>query len=456
MDLRNLASLADGYQRGAYEPQEVIGEVLARIESAGDDSVWISRVSGADLCERASQLQELRHRKPDLDLPLYGIPFAVKDNIDIAGYPTTVGCPEFAYDPTETSPVVQRLLDAGGILVGKTNMDQFAIGLTGARSPYGTPRNPYDPDYIPGGSSSGSAVAVASGLVTFALGTDTAGSIRMPAGFTNIVGLKPTRGLLSTRGAIPACRSLDCIAIMASDIATAEAVFEVTVGYDPDDPFSRPGDPQSKHRAIHRVGILPPEQRQFFGDREAAAIYEAGIDRLSALGFACVPIDFTPFRQAAELLYNGPWMAEREVAVGEFIARKPEAVVPATRTAILASASVTAADGFRGYYRLKELQRITKSAWDQVDALFVPTAPTIYRVKDAMKDPVGIMMRLSYYTNFVNLLNLSAAAVPSGFTTGGLPVGATFIAPAFHDHALIALGKRYATTVDRRVPTDRR
>lgn len=451
MDLMNLASLADGYKRGDYDPQAVVGEVLARIEAAGDDNVWIARVPVADLCERAAQLQALRRQQPDLDLPLYGIPFAVKDNIDIAGFPTTVGCPEFSYEPAETSPVVQRLIDAGGILVGKTNMDQFAIGLTGARSPYGTPRNPYDPEYIPGGSSSGSAVAVASGLVTFALGTDTAGSIRVPAGFTNIVGLKPTRGLLSTRGATPACRSLDCIAIMAADIASAETVFEVTAGFDPDDPFSRPGDPQSRSRSIRRIGILRPDQRQFFGDGEAAAIYEAGIDRLSALGFHCVTIDFAPFREAAELLYNGPWMAEREVAVGEFIARKPEAVVPATRAAILASASVTAADGFRGFYRLKELQRITKSTWDQVDALFVPTTPTIYKVADAMKDPVGIMMRLSHYTNFVNLLNLSAAAVPSGFTAGGLPVGATFIAPAFHDHALIGLGKRYETAVQRRM-----
>lgn len=449
MELTKLAALTEGYRSGAFDPEDVVEEVLRRIDAAGDDHVWIARVSAENMRARAI---ELKNSGSLAALPLYGIPFAVKDNIDIAGFATTVGCPEFAYQPVKSSPVVQRLIDAGGILVGKTNMDQFAIGLTGARSPYGTPRNPYGSDYIPGGSSSGSAVAVASGLVTFALGTDTAGSIRVPAGFTNIVGLKPTRGMLSTSGATPACRSLDCIAIMAADVSTAESVFDVTVAYDPDDPFSRSADPASRDKSIGRIGILRPGQRQFFGDEEAAAVYESGIARLRQLGYVCTEIDFAPFREAAELLYNGPWMAEREVAVGDFIARNPEAVVPATRAAILASATLTAAEGFRGYYRLKELQRITKRTWEEVDTLFVPTAPTIYKVEDAHRDPVGLMQRLAYYTNFVNLLNLSAAAVPSGFTSAGLPVGATFISPAFYDHALIEIGKRFATTVKQRVP----
>jgi len=457
MDLTNLTALSAGYKAKKYDPVEVVEEVIARIEAAGEDNVWISRVAEKDLRKRAEQLRAARANGSADTLPLYGIPFAVKDNIDIAGFPTTVGCPEFAYEGRPTAPVVQRLIDAGAILVGKTNMDQFAIGLTGARSPYGTPRNPYGRDYIPGGSSSGSAVAVASGLVTFALGTDTAGSVRIPAGFNNVVGLKPTRGLLSTTGTIPACRSLDCVAILATDIRSSKVVLDAAAAFDPSDPFSRmPDDRQRKNRPVERIGILRSEDREFFGDGEAAAVYESGIERLRALGLSCSAIDFRPFREAAELLYNGAWMAEREVAVGDFIRRKPEAVIPATRVAIQSSSKYSAADGFRSFYRLKELKRDTRDTWEEIDALFVPTAPRIYEVQEAVSDPVGLMQRLSRYTNFVNLLDLCAIAAPSGFTAKGLPVGATFIAPAFQDHALIALNQRFETTTERRSPNRQR
>lgn len=452
MILTDLDALSKGYKARSFTPLDVVNEVLARIDAAGDDKVWIARVSADDLRARAAELAALRDSAAAQDLPLYGIPFAVKDNIDVAGYPTTVGCPEFAYEPEADAPVVRRLIEAGGIFIGKTNMDQFAIGLTGARSPYGTPRNPYGADYIPGGSSSGSAVAVASGLVTFALGTDTAGSIRMPAGFNNVVGLKPTRGLLSIRGTIPACRSLDCVAILADDVRSAATVLDVATAFDAEDPFSKPADTRYKAKSVQRIGILPEAQREFFGDDDAARVYEAGIERLQDLGFECVEIDFRPFREAAELLYNGAWMAEREVAVGDFIERKPEAVVAATRTAILSSSKYTAADSFRGYYRLKELQRITGVTWGQIDALVVPTAPTIFKVAQALADPVTLMMRLSHYTNFVNLLDLCALAVPSGFNSAGMPVGATFIAPAFHDDSLIELQKRFETSTEKRRP----
>lgn len=452
MDLMDVESLLTGYKNGAYDPLEIVEEVIARIAAAGDDHVWIARVSEQDLRRRANELRMLRSTGLADSLPLYGIPFAVKDNIDIAGFSTTVGCPDFAYQPERTAPVVQLLINAGGILIGKTNMDQFAIGLTGARSPYGVPRNPYGKEYIPGGSSSGSAVAVASELVTFALGTDTAGSIRIPAGFNNVVGLKPTRGLVSTTGSTPACRSLDCIAILAADAKSAEAVLKVVTAFDPSDLFSRPNKSTSDVPPVRRIGVLREEHREFFGDSEAAAVYEDGISRLRKIGFSCVEIDFAPFREVAELLYNGAWMAERDIAVGGFIRSNPDAVIPATRINIESSSKFSAVDGFKSYYRLRELKRVTAVIWTKIDALFVPTAPAIYRVEEADRDPMGLMQRLSHYTNFVNLLDLCAVASPSGFTSKGLPVGATFIAPAFHDSALIEASRQFADTTEKRRP----
>lgn len=453
MDLTNFEALSQGYKAGAFTPLDVVNEVLARIEGAGDDHVWIARASAEKLRERAATLMAHRESGSAAELPLYGIPFAVKDNIDVAGYPTTAACPEFEYLPTADAPVVRKLIDAGGILVGKTNLDQFATGLTGTRSPYGVPRNPFGPDYIPGGSSSGSAVAVSSGLVTFSLGTDTAGSIRIPAGFNNIIGLKPTRGLLSTRGVVPACRSIDCVAVFAQDVRCAATVLRAAKGFDAEDPFSKHSEEQPRMRTVGRIGVIPLEQREFFGDEDAAEIYESGIGRLRSLGIECVDIDFRPYREAAELLYSGAWMAEREASVGEFIRRKPEAVITATKTAILSASHFTAADSFKHYYRLKELRRLTALTWDVVNAIFVPTAPTIFRVAEALADPAGLTMKLSHYTNFVNLLDFCALAVPSGFNSVGMPVGATFIAPAFHDDALIALQKQFeASTVVRRAP----
>jgi allophanate hydrolase len=334
-------------------------------------------------------------------------------------------------------------VEAGGILVGKTNLDQFATGLTGARSPYGVPKNAYNKDYIPGGSSSGSAVAVASGLVSFALGTDTAGSGRIPAGFNNVVGLKPTRGLLSITGIVPACRSLDCVAIFATDTFCAERVMDVTAAIDTSDAFSRGFPPNTKPLTVRKIGILRSKDRQFYGDDAAAAIYQDGVDRLQQMGFSCQEIDFDPFREAANMLYNGPWMAERDVAVGDFIRRKPESVVEVTRNAIMSASRFSAADAFKAYYRIKELRVSIRPTWSKVDAIFVPTAPTIYRVDEVLKDPAATNGRLSHYTNFVNLLDLCAIAVPSGFNANGLPVGATFIAPAFHDRDLIAAGRTY-------------
>lgn len=435
----NVAQLREGYLAGRYIPLDVIKEVNRRIETADGDNVWILRLSREETALRAAELARLKAS----ELPLYGVPFAVKDNIDVEGLPTTAGCPEFSYIARRTAPVVQRLLDAGGILVGKANLDQFATGLTGVRSPYGVPKNPYDESYIPGGSSSGSAVAVARGFVSFALGTDTAGSGRVPAGFNNVVGLKPTRGLLSNTGIVPACRSLDCVAIFAMDTDCTAAVMKVAAVPDVTDAFSREIPPQFKAPTVQKIGILRSADRQFYGDENAAAIYESGVQRLRRLGFVCRDIDFGPFREAAEMLYSGPWMAERDVAVGDFIRRKPESVIEVTRDAIMGASRFSAADAFKAFYRLKELRRSTRATWSEVDAIFVPTTPTIYRVDEVLKEPAVMNARLSHYTNFVNLLDLCAIAVPSGFTANGLPVGATLIAPAFCDRAVIATGQAY-------------
>ena len=426
----------------------MIEEVNRRVESADDDHVWILRLSKEATALRAVELA--RRKAAAAKLPLYGVPFAVKDNIDVEGLPTTAGCPDFSYIAKRTAPVVQRLLDAGGILVGKTNLDQFATGLTGARSPYGVPKNAYDEAYIPGGSSSGSAVAVARGFVSFALGTDTAGSGRVPASFNNVVGLKPTRGVLSITEIVPACRSLDCVAIFAMDTYSAAAVMDVAAAPDVTDAFSRAFPPQSKAPLVRKIGILRLADRQFYGDDGAAEIYQSGIERLQRLGFVCQDVDFGPFREAAEMLYNGPWIAERYVAVGDFIRRKPESVVEVTRNAIMSASRFSAVDAFKAFYRIKELRVITSATWSKVDAIFVPTTPTIYRVDEVLKEPATTNGRLGHYTNFVNLLDLCAIAVPSGYTANGLPVGATLIAPAFCDRGLIAAGQTYVAAAKHR------
>src|SRR5262249_26149793 len=447
--ITNIVRLHEGYSAARYTPLDVIEEVIRRIEASGDDHVWILRRSKEEMTRRAAELHD--QNSAMAKLPLYGVPFAIKDNMDVEGLPTTAGCPDYSYVAKQTATVVQRLLDAGGILVGKTNLDQFATGLTGARSPYGVPNNPYDISYIPGGSSSGSAVAVARGLVTFALGTDTAGSGRVPAGFNNVVGLKPTRGLLSISGIVPACRSLDCVAVFASDVNCSKTAMGVDAWPDATDAFSREFPAQFKPPLVRKIGIVRTADREFYGDDDAAAIYQSGVERMKRLGFDCRDIDFGPFREAAEMLYNGPWMAERDVAVGDFIRRKPESVVEVTRHAIMSASRFSAADAFKAFYRIKELRVATNATWSEVDAMLVPTTPTIYSVDEVLKDPAATNGRLSHYTNFVNLLDLCAIAVPSAFTTNGLPVGATLIAPAFCDQGVIVAGQTYMAAVEHRV-----
>ena len=417
-----------------------IAGVFDRIAAEGLHPIWITLADREAAVERA--------RTVDPALPLAGVPFAVKDNIDVAGMPTTAGCPAFAYIPGRTATVVQRLLDAGAILIGKTNLDQFATGLVGVRSPYGACSNAFDDRYISGGSSSGSAVAVAQGLVAFALGTDTAGSGRVPAAFNNLVGVKPTRGLLSTAGVVPACRSLDCVSIFAGTTADAEQVWRLAQAFDPVDPFSRtaePGDGAAPWLpGPFRFGVPRDEDLNFFGDPDSPALYKAAIARLEAVGGTSVPIDFAPFREAAALLYSGPWVAERYAAVGEFADAHPDAMHPVVGQIIRGAASKTAAGAYRGLYRLEELKKAAAAQWEGIDILLLPTAGTIYTKAAVEADPIQLNTNLGYYTNFVNLMDLAAVAVPAGFRRDGLPFGVSLIGPAFSDAALLVLASRYA------------
>ena len=436
----NIAALKAGYAAGALRPSQLVADILERIARRGKDPTWIELAPRADLEARAAELE----RRGAAGLALYGSPFAIKDNIDCRGLRTTAACREFAYRPDASATVVERLVAAGAIPVGKANLDQFATGLVGVRSPYGVPANTFNSAYIPGGSSSGSAVAVAAGLVSFSLGTDTAGSGRVPAAFNNIVGLKPTRGLLSTRGVVPACRSLDCVSIFGLTAADAAEVLRVAQGVDAADPFSRAAAPPARALprsfAGLRFGVPREEQLQFFGNQETPELFQKMSGHLERLGGERRTVDFSPFLETARLLYEGPWVAERYVAIREFIERNPKALHPVTAAIIGGAKKFSANDAFAGYYRLKELQRKTAPIWDEIDILVTPTAGTIYRVDELEAEPVKLNSNLGYYTNFMNLLDLAAIAVPAGFQRDGMPFGVTLVAPAFNDDVLCSLG----------------
>ena len=439
-DPLNIAALQARYAAGRLRPAGLVAGILERIARRGKDPTWIHLVPRAELEARAAELE----RRAPADLPLYGIPFAIKDNIDCRGHPTTAACPDFSYLPQGSAAVVERLLAAGAILVGKTNLDQFATGLVGVRSPYGVPANTFNPAYIPGGSSSGSAVAVAAGLVSFSLGTDTAGSGRVPAAFNNLVGLKPTRGLLSARGVVPACRSLDCVSIFGLTAPDTAAVLRVAQGFDPADAFSRRAAPPPRALprsfAGLRFGVPREDQLEFFGNRETPQLFQDFLKKISGMGAEQVTVDFNPFLETARLLYEGPWVAERYVAIREFIERNPKALHPVTAAITLGATRFSANDAFSAYYRLQALRRQTAPVWNAIDILVTPTAGTIYRLDELEAEPVRLNSNLGYYTNFMNLLDLAAIAVPAGFQRDGLPFGVTFAAPAFNDEVLCSLG----------------
>ena len=408
-----------------------IEETYARIENHNDPALFIAIRPKA---EALAIVQCVQASGPE-GRPLYGVPFVVKDNIDVAGLPTTAACPAFAYRPEKSAFVVERLERAGAIVIGKTNLDQFATGLVGVRSPYGVPRNALRADLIPGGSSSGSATAVGAGLVPFSLGTDTAGSGRVPAAFNGIVGLKPSLGALSASGVVPACRTLDTISIFARNVGDAFMVYQEACAFDERDAYSRsfPSPALSSFPSSVRLGVPRPDQRQFFDDANAADAFSRDIQLIESLGARIVEFDFGPFAEVARALYEGPWVAERYAATKPLIEANPEALHPVTRAIIEGARRFDAVAAFEAFYRLAVQKRKTSRVWSEFDAMLVPTAPRPYTIAEVEADPIGVNSRLGTYTNFVNLLDLCAIAVPSSIRGDGLPSSVTLIGPARAD-----------------------
>jgi allophanate hydrolase len=431
-----ISALLTAYRSGRLQVAELIDAVLERTDQAEDRHVWIYRLSREEIERYVAALAE----QPADALPLYGIPFVIKDNIDLAEIATTAGCPDYAYTPKRSATVVAKLIAAGAIPLGKTNLDQFATGLVGVRSPYGACRNSFDGRYISGGSSAGSAVAVATGLASFALGTDTAGSGRVPAAFNNLIGLKPSIGRLSATGVVPACRSLDCVSIFALTAEDAAVVLGAAEGFDADDAYSRRLG--NAPIAALRFGVPRADQLQFFGDEDYAALFATAAKRLESLGGTRVELDFAPFLEAARLLYEGPWVAERYAAVGAFLEQHPDSLHAATRQIIGAGKMPAAYTAFEAQYRLQELRRASETAWTQVDLILTPTAGTIYSIAQVEAEPLRLNARLGYYTNFMNLFDLAGVAVPTGFRTDGLPFGVTLVGPVATERALLAIAGR--------------
>lgn len=430
--------LRAAYASGQATPESLLAAVLDRIERHDQPQAWISRLSRQDVL---AQARRVALKGPER-LPLYGVPFAIKDNIDLAGVPTTAACPAYAYTPEKSAPVVERLLAAGAIVLGKTNLDQFATGLVGTRTPFGACHSVFSRQHVSGGSSSGSAVVVAAGLASFALGTDTAGSGRIPAAFNNLLGWKPSRGLLSSRGVVPACRSLDCVSVFALNAADADVLRRIVAAPDADDPFSRTLPEAPPAAGVVRLGIPRREQWQWFGDEEMQQAWQRYLVQLQAAGIRLEDMDYGPWRDAARLLYEGPWLAERQVAVGEFIQQQPEAVWPVTRQIIGEAPLASAADYFRADYRRQALRAQVEQQLRGVDAVLLPTAGRHFRLAEIEQEPLRHNSTLGYYTNYMNLLDLAGVAVPAGFREDGLPFGVTLCAAAGSDGRLLQLAGR--------------
>jgi allophanate hydrolase len=441
----SATAIAAQVNAGRTTAVAVIEETLARLVAYDpiQPQVWISRAEPETLLA-AARAVDARVAAGEV-LPLAGVPFAAKDNIDVAGFATTAACPAFAYRPEDSSGVVERLLAAGAICVGKTNLDQFATGLNGTRSPYGAPRNAYNLAYVSGGSSSGSSVAVAAGLVAFALGTDTAGSGRVPAAFQHLIGFKPTKGRWSTRGLLPACRTLDCITVFTDDTADARLIDGLVAAFDPADPYSKPLADQAI--APRRIGVPRRDQRVFFGDAESEWLYDQALEKLSGLG-AIVEVDFEPLKEAALLLYAGPWVAERTAAMAGILAENPDAIDPTVREVVEPGLEMSAVELFEGIYRLAELKRHADTLWQSIDLMVFPTAGTTYRVAELQAAPVALNSAFGLYTNFVNLLDMAALAVPAGIRANATGFGITLIGPADTDRALLGIADAYLAIAD--------
>lgn len=434
-----VAAIVAAHRAGTASPVETVARSYQRIGDHNDPAIFISLRDEKNALSEAESLKA----KNAAELPLYGVPVAIKDNIDALGFPTTAACPAFSCTPSHDATVVARLRAAGAIIIGKTNLDQFATGLVGVRSPYGIPSNPMRADLIPGGSSSGSAVAVSAGLVPLALGTDTAGSGRVPAMLNNIVGLKPSLGMISTAGVLPACRTLDCVSIFTLTVDDAVTALAAMAGTDLADPFSR-------DRPLEAITPFPPKLRlgtprqgqlMFFGDKAAEAAYDEAMKRWIALGAEIVEFDMEPFYETARLLYEGPWVAERYLVIRDLLASMPDAIHPVTREITAAGARLTAADTFSALYRLQGLRKIAERSLSSMDAMLLPTAPTVYSTSQVLANPIELNSRLGTYTNFVNLLDLCGLSLPAAIRADDAPFGITLLAPAGQDAMLASIGR---------------
>lgn len=431
-----IPDLHAAYARGV-SPEQIIAQVYTRLREVDDPCIFLSMASEADAQAAAAALGPYDPAKP-----LWGVPFAVKDNIDVAGYETTAACPAYAYTPTQDAFVVAKLREAGAIFIGKTNLDQFATGLVGVRTPYGAPRNSIDPEIVPGGSSGGSGVAVGHGIVAFSLGTDTAGSGRVPAALNNIIGLKPTLGALSATGVVPACRSVETVSIFALTVADAYTAFTVACAYDAADAYARhiSAPPLAAPKSAPVIGIPSRDSIRFSGDAVQEASFNAAVDLLRGQGAEIREIDFTPLYDVADMLYEGAWVAERYTVIEDLLHTDPEAILPVTRQVICKAEALSAADAFRGMYRLKELSRIAETALEGLDMLCVPTIPTFHTVAELEADPIGPNSNFGTYTNFVNLLDMCGIAVPVPARSDGRPGSVTLLAAAGKDADIAASG----------------
>jgi len=437
-----IAAIVAAHRAGSTSPTQTVARSYRRIRDHNDPAIFISL---REEKQALAEAEALAANKDAARLPLYGVPVGVKDNIDVAGLPTTAACPAFSYTPSIDATAVARLRAAGAIMIGKTNLDQFATGLVGTRSPYGIPKNPVRGDLIPGGSSSGSGVAVSAGLVPLALGTDTAGSGRVPAMLNNIVGLKPSFGLVSTAGVVPACRTLDCVSVFSLTVDDAMTALNAMAGPDGADPFSRnrPLSELSNFPAQLRLGVPRKGQLIFFGDKASETAFSDALKRWTALGATLVEFDLEPYYETARLLYEGPWVAERYLVIRNLLASSPDAIHPVTREIIIAGARLSAAETFAALYRLQALRKIAGRGFGGIDALVLPTAPTVYSTAQVLANPIELNSRLGTYTNFVNLLDLCGLALPAAMRPDGIPFGITLLAPAGADAALAAIGRQY-------------
>lgn len=445
----DFASLRRAAQSGLARPVDIVREAYRRIREDDRSGVWVRLREEAEAIALAERLPA----RPSPVKPLAGFPFAVKDNIDVAGLPTTAACPAYSYVPERSAAVVSELEAAGAICIGKTNLDQFATGLNGTRSPYGACGAAHDPSYVAGGSSSGSAVATALHQVAFALGTDTGGSGRIPAGLNNVVGLKPTLGVLSTQGLVPNCRTLDCVSVFALSVADALEVARLARTDDVFDPSLRDDWERANFDLAERpqslkIAVPQAQDLEFFGNDEGRALFEEALIGLERLGARLQPIDFNPFFEIGRLMFEGPWIAERAAAFGAFVDSNAADVLPLTRKLIERAHSWSAADTFAAAYRQRSIRAAVRSVFKSIDALVVPTVAPLYTIDEMLADPVTRNDHHGRYSYFANILDLCAVSAPSGLYRRGMPFGVTFLAPAFHDGRIAGLAAAFHAARD--------